>query len=201
MRKKTPFFLGFLVVWFFFGPAYRFCWADDIREVKGPVNLPPNLLFVYLFLILFIIVSIILFIRFFLDKRKRGLSMDSKTKSYYEIAYERLENLRKQNLPALGKIKEYYIELSDIVRRYIEDRFLLRAPEMTTQEFLFSLKTSPDLKAEYQELLTTFLTSCDMVKFAKYVSNPKEIDESFKFAKRFIDETKPVVEDGKEEQS
>src|SRR5207245_506058 len=56
----------------------------------------------------------------------------------HEIAAAELERLRGRRLVEHGAFKEYYSALSDIVRRYLEDRFKLRAPEMTTEEFLLA---------------------------------------------------------------
>ncbi len=106
-----------------------------------------------------------------------------------EIAYESLKSLNAENLPAQGRIKEYYIRLSGIVRRYIEDQFNVRAPEMTTAEFLLSLKMVRWLSAGSRDALEEFLKCCDMVKFAKHASTHQEMEQSFVLVKRLIDET------------
>ena len=61
-------------------------------------------------------------------------------KSDYDTAWEQLGGAQGQDLISQGKIKEYHIEISDIIRRYLEGRFSLNAPEMTTEEFLNSLR-------------------------------------------------------------
>ena len=111
-----------------------------------------------------------------------------------KIAYQALERLKAKDLPRFGKIKEYYIELSDIVRRYMENRFSFRAPEMTTEEFLYFLRESDRLKGAHKNLLKQFLNHCDLVKFAKYGPTGQEIDGSFNFAKKLVDETKDIAE-------
>ena len=80
---------------------------------------------------------------------------------------------------------------------YIENRFKLRAPEMTTEEFLDSLKQTDALTAKHKELLAEFLNLCDIVKFAKFGPSITEIEESFNSARRFVEETRPA-EDSKE---
>lgn len=112
-----------------------------------------------------------------------------------EVAYERLAHLKTEDLPGKGRVKEYYIELSDIIREYIENRFALRAPEMTTEEFLESIKTSRELIGSTREILEAFLAQCDMVKFAKYGPTLLEMLDSFKAAEKFVDETRPVEEE------
>jgi hypothetical protein len=120
------------------------------------------------------------------------ISEAARKKLAHEIAYEELAKLKAMDLPAKGMIKEYYIRLSDIARRYIENRFSYRAPEMTTEEFLNYIKISGELGPEHRDLLKNFLTQCDMVKFAKYGPTPLEILDSFKLAEKFVDQTKLV---------
>ena len=124
--------------------------------------------------------------------RKRQVREKSfvRVKPPYEIAYERLRELAEAHLPEKGKIKEYYIELSGIIRYYLEARFNLRAPEMTTEEFLVKLRTEGELIPEHKNLLREFLLHSDLVKFARYGPSVREIDLSFKSAKRLIDQTK-----------
>ena len=175
--------------------------AEDIRDVKPPVDLPPNYFFLFAVFLLSFLLIIGLAVCYFLRKFKKQKARPQIIKPPHVIAFERLEELRKKNLPAAGKIKEFYSELSDIIRRYIEDRFKIRAPEMTTQEFLWHLKDSGDLSSEHKTLLRDFLTSCDMVKFAKYGPSAAEIENSFERAKKFVEETKeelnPVTADKK----
>ncbi len=107
-----------------------------------------------------------------------------------EIAYEQLEALRRKDLIRQGMVAKYYIELSDIVRRYLENRFALRAPEMTTQEFLFHARQAAALKGDHQALVRDFLECCDLVKFAKYVPAADVAEEVFLSARKLVDETK-----------
>jgi len=112
----------------------------------------------------------------------------------HEIAYAELAKLRSMELPERGRIKEYYIRLSDITRRYLENRFSYRVPEMTTEEFLNHLKNVSEIPREHKDLLKQFLTQCDMVKFAKYGPTPLEVLDSFKLSERIVDQTKLIEE-------
>ncbi|MFH1837274.1 MAG: hypothetical protein ABH862_04095 [Candidatus Omnitrophota bacterium] len=105
------------------------------------------------------------------------------------IAYEELSRLQAMNLPEKGLIKEYYTRLSDILRRYLENNFLLRAPEMTTEEFMETARASSDLNDRHKEYLERFLSHSDMVKFAKYGPTKLEMIDSFKLAEEFVRET------------
>ncbi|MFC1709960.1 hypothetical protein ACFL2J_07900 [Candidatus Omnitrophota bacterium] len=168
--------------------------ADDIKDIKPPVYFPRDYLILIIILAAVIAAGLFFWLRSLLNKRKKERpKFTPPPKPADQLAYEALRALQVKNLPAAGKIKEYYIELSDIVRRYIENRFNIRAPEMTTEEFLFSLRDCVALTDVHKNLLKDFLEQCDMVKFARYGPTLEEIDNSFKAAWRFVDETKPVV--------
>jgi hypothetical protein len=115
-------------------------------------------------------------------------------RSPYEIAVAELEEA-KVMLNASSDIKEYYVKVSDSIRRYIENVFKLRAPEMTTQEFLGSLQAAGQLPAEYKGLLKEFMEACDLVKFAKYLPVKKEAESVLVTARNFIDGTKGFLEE------
>lgn len=167
--------------------------ADEIKDIKPPVYFPGDHLFLVIIAVLIIAAGLFFLARFLLRRNKKIVPVPARPlKPAHILAYEALNALRLKDLPSVGKIKEYYIELSDIVRRYIENRFEIRAPEMTTEEFLFSLRGSADLTGTHKNLLKEFLERCDLVKFAKYGPTVAEIDSSFEAAWRFIDETKPA---------
>ena len=137
LKLCACFGFGVLGLGFFLINVY----ADDIRDVRPPVDFPPNYFWLYALLAVVFIVGLGFLIRTFL-KNKGKLKPSAVLKLPHEIALERLEKIKSANLPAQGKIKEYFAEISDIVRQYIERRFDIRAPEMTTEEFLQSLRFS-----------------------------------------------------------
>lgn len=111
-------------------------------------------------------------------------------KTPYETAREALGNLKMRSLASKNDVKAFYEELSHIVRRYLEERFGLRAPEMTTEEFLIKAKETDKLSREDKLLLKEFLVHCDLVKFAKYGPSRKEIDSSLDSAEKLVESTK-----------
>ena len=111
-------------------------------------------------------------------------------KTAHAIAFERLKAIAAENLVEQGRIKEFYERLSTCLRQYIENRFQLRAPEQTTEEFLEQLKTSDALRLEYKQQLQKFLENSDLVKFARYEPEPEQINESMTMAEEFVEKTK-----------
>lgn len=125
--------------------------------------------------------------------RRKGELSKPPPRPPHLIAYEELAQLLAMNLIARGRVKEYYIRISDIVRRYIERRFGLRAPDRTTEEFLAEASASGLLDARARILVGDFLEECDMVKFARYGPTDEEINGAYAAAKRFVDETVPTI--------
>jgi hypothetical protein len=105
------------------------------------------------------------------------------------IAFEKLEKLKNDRLWQEGKLKQYHIALTDIIREYIENRFRIPAMEQTTEEILSGFK-SVAIDAESKEKLRQLLLLGDLVKFAKEQPLPAENELSMTNASEFINGTK-----------
>lgn len=126
----------------------------------------------------------------------RSLSRRSAPRvSPYELARRRLAELEARGVPEGEALGDWYVELSAVVRHYLEGRFGLRAPELTTQEFLREAQRSDQLAAEHKELLAEFLEHCDRVKFAGYQPDQGESQRALEGARRFVEETRVVPEE------
>ena len=125
--------------------------------------------------------------------RRRRLTARSAPKPVppHESALAALDALLAAGLPAPEALKDFYLTLSDIVRRYVEERFGLRAPEQTTEEFLVAMAAEPVIRTEHQRLLRDFLEQADLVKFAKLVPGREEIEGAVEAARRFVRQTVP----------
>lgn len=111
-------------------------------------------------------------------------------RSAAEIAFGRLAALEGRGLPEGREAADgWYVELSDIVRRYIEDRFGIRAPELTTEEFLREARRLDALNEPHGALLSAFLEACDRVKFAGHEPDADESQAAIGRARRLIEET------------
>lgn len=160
----------------------------SLHDIKKPVNLPQRFKR-YLIMAMLILAAALAIFALFLLRAKKSQEL-ARFKAADEIAYEQLAALKKKDLIGQGKIKEFYIEISDITRHYIENRFKIKAPEMTTEEFFFEVKEHPQFNAGHKTLLKDFLFCCDLVKFAKYFPPKQELDSAFEAAEKFIGQTK-----------
>jgi hypothetical protein len=116
------------------------------------------------------------------------------------IANQALNALKEEKLWQKGKTKEYYTQLTDIVRVYIENRFSVPAMESTSYEILTSLGQLSEISNESGKSLGRLLSNADLVKFAKAQPTELENDESIKTAYDFVDKTKLVSEEKSPEQ-
>ena len=110
--------------------------------------------------------------------------------SAYQLAMERLVVLEDAPLPSgRESMDRFFVELSSLVRRYLEGRFLLHAPELTTEEFLDVVATSPDLARDHRGFLQSFLRDADQVKFAGHVPERQDVQRVLGAVRRFLEQT------------
>ncbi len=121
-------------------------------------------------------------------------------RSAYEDAIAALASLQKRGAPTAADADAWFVELSSIVRAYLERRYEIRAPELTTEEFLQEAARARELTAEHRAQLTAFLERCDRVKFAGYRPDEAESLATLQAARAFVEDTKAVeaVEAAKE---
>jgi hypothetical protein len=107
----------------------------------------------------------------------------------HETALQQLELLRNKKLWQTGKIKEYHVELTDILRKYIEERFRVPALEQTTAEIIESLISQPECAVSARQRVNKILELADMVKFAKALPVATENESSMVEAVEFVHST------------
>ena len=124
----------------------------------------------------------------------RNWSAKAAVRTAWQMADSELQALLSGPLPQGVNTSAFFVELSGIVRRYLENRFSVRSPELTTERFLEEVSGSPDLGRPHQLLLQEFLSQCDLVKFAHVVPTPDSVRETIRKARRFVDETRDEAE-------
>jgi hypothetical protein len=104
-------------------------------------------------------------------------------------AQRELDRLLALNLPQAGEIERFHTLLSNVVRRYLENRFELPARRQTTPEFLRAMEGSSLLPAEQQKVLRDFLERCDLAKFARARPDAEECLATLAMARTFVEHT------------
>lgn len=125
----------------------------------------------------------------------------------FDLAKQRLQELDSKQLWQHNKIKEYYVELTDIVRSFIEREMHIPALESTTDELLetisdFNENSKLDIPKETIKKLKILLQEADLVKFAKSKPLSNEIEMHRNEAEHIIDNLHPkFVEKNTEEEN
>lgn len=148
------------------------------KDIKGPMKEPirfsevlPYILMVLLF---FVIIG---FAFYFYNRYKKQKPlfrmMERETLKPHDWALSELTKIKNKKLSQQGRVKDFYVEITDILRRYWEEEFQLGALEMTSSEILSKLK-SEKFDSEIIESVSFVLFNADLAKFAK--STPSDAD-------------------------
>ncbi|MCF8217494.1 MAG: hypothetical protein K9J21_00770 [Bacteroidales bacterium] len=141
---------------------------------------------------------------YFIRKRKKQKSIDKPIPvkpalPADEEALSRLQELEDKKLWHNNQTKKYYIELTAIIRHYIERRFNVDAEELTSREILQQI--SPVTPEDAYKMLKSLLELADLVKFARVIPLPDENAQSMKSAKQFVEMTRKDEENEKTEEA
>jgi hypothetical protein len=167
--------------------------SEDIKDIKGPVAMPFTLNIYYIMgsLIILIIGG---FIAFHILKRRGLKQVPIIIKSADEIALIELDRIEALDLIKNNKMKAYYYLVSNCLRVYLENRYQIKAPEQTTEEFIDDVTQSDILDEAHINLLKEYLTHCDLVKYAKLAPPISESQKIMTTTRNFIDKTRPISE-------
>lgn len=156
----------------------------DLRPSAGPVELPPSSgMSVWWTLGLGCMAVTAAWL---LVKRLRRRRQEQPQRTPQELAEMEFRDLIARRLDE-SDVKEFFTQLTGIVRRYIERLTGIRAPEQTTEEFLREISGRPVFTREENQHLAAFLESADLVKFAGYQPDTAIIRDSTHKAKTFIE--------------
>ena len=107
----------------------------------------------------------------------------------YIVALRELEKYRGDKYWAPEKQKTFYSGITDALKAYMEERFGVDAPEMTTAELFSALKGEKDITPEMYQALKELFETADFVKFAKHAASDKENADAVPLAVRFVVDT------------
>ena len=158
-----------------------------INDIAPPVNYPFDwrVVLVVAACVAAAGVAVLLFL-----KRRRIRERLIPPLSAHEKAYRKLQALLESGLLDEKRYGEFTAAVADILRQYIEDRFGLRAPERTTEEFLAEAGAGLAVAGDRKDILKNFLVYCDLVKFAALEPSSEDVKSSFNTCKDFIEATR-----------
>ena len=128
-----------------------------------------------------------------LHRRRAGGEAAAPKDPAYIVALRELDKWRGDKFWAPDKQKAYYSGITDALKTYIEDRFGVDAPEMTTAELFDALRAEKDLPEELRQELQDVFECADFVKFAKHTASDEENARALPTAVRFVTSTYQTV--------
>jgi len=167
-----------------------------LTDIKMPYAAPLTLKEVTPYILGIILIGAIIFLVLYSIKRKKKnkpfFSLPTKPKDPpHIIALRELDRIKNEKIWQKERTKQYYSEVTDVLRNYIEDRFEIRAMEQTTDEILDSFRYRKDLLGVKSfSNLSQILSLADLVKFAKYKTLPDDDNLTLVNSYFFINDTK-----------
>ena len=168
----------------------------DIKTVYGaPVTLKEVIPYI---LGIILLAAIIFFIFYYIRWKKKNVPLFAKPEKPAEpahiIALRELDRIRNQKLWQQEKLKQYYSEVSDTIRTYIQNRFEIPAMEQTSGETIGVFKLQKELvDGKTLDQLQHILSLADLVKFAKYTPLSDDNNQTLMNAYFFVNQTKKEV--------
>lgn len=167
-----------------------------LTDIKMPYSAPLTLKEVTPYILGIILIAAIIFLVIYSIKRRKKnkpfFTLPAKPKEpAHIVALRELDRIKNEKIWQKEKTKQYYSEVTDVLRVYIEDRFDMRAMEQTTDEILDGFRYRKDLLSEKSFTnLSQILSLADLVKFAKYKTLPDDDNLTLVNSYFFVNETK-----------
>lgn len=163
----------------------------ELKDIKQPMEAPISWNDIWPWLLRIIIFTLIVFLlkKYVFNKKEVIKIKKPKVIIPADItALQQLTKLDEAQVWQAGNVKKYHSEISEIIRRYTENRFNFIALELATEEIIRELKSK--VNNEQLASITILLKRADLAKFAKSKPEETENKESMQLAKHFVAQTK-----------
>ena len=163
----------------------------ELKDIKQPMEAPIGWSDIWPWLLGIVLLILIAYIlKKYVFTKKEALKIEKpKVIIPADItALQQLTKLDEAQLWQAGNVKKYHSEISEIIRRYTENRFNFIALELATEEIISELKSK--VNNEQLASITILLKRADLAKFAKSKPEETENKESMQLAKHFVAQTK-----------
>jgi len=167
--------------------------SEDIKDIKEPIRIAFDWLFwsiIFVVILLLALIGYLLYKKFKKPVEEVRIVKKAPPIPIYIQALKALDQLSSKKLWQQGQIKEYHSEITEIIRKYFEERYHFNSLEMTSAESMIVLNRVMD-NEKMINITGKFLANADMVKFAKFVPLPSVNDEMMKQAYDIVEKTKP----------
>lgn len=158
--------------------------VHGLQDIRGPIDL--SVISPWIVRSLLVAVPLALLAFAWWRSRRRTRTEPERIR---ETAAARARARLSESWALLDQPDRFCTLLSEIARVYLEERFGLRAPDRTTEEFLADLQDRLELGPVHRRLLEDFLTQCDIVKFARGEPGRLELERLHQLASKLVDDT------------
>jgi hypothetical protein len=165
-------------------------YATNLVENLELLDPPSDLPWVWLVaaLLVLAVVGVLFWRRLRQKPETKGVS-PATAEDAVATALEALRRIRPMIAPE--RSREFAIEVTSVLRQFLEQRFGLLAPQRATEEFLRESAEAPDLDARLRDLLGNFLRTCDVLKFGRAEGEKAELEAMHDAAVRFVEASRP----------
>lgn len=164
----------------------------EIKDIKGQIKYPIKFMEVAPWVGLALLIAALIFVvvRYIVMHRRHRtfLGKPIVKDPPHIVALRALDSIRRHRLWQNDKQKQFYTEVTDVLRVYIADRFGIVAMERPSKEMLADLKKQ-DLDPRLYENMEELFTRADLVKFAKYQASAEQDEAVLPDAVRFVNAT------------
>ena len=161
-----------------------------IHDIKGQMGYPLTFKELLPWIGGVLLLAALVALAVWLVRRRRAAAEERKPRDpAYIVALRELDKWRGDKFWAPDKQKMFYSGITDTLKTYIEDRFGIDAPEMTTAELFAALKEAEDLPEELREQTRELFECADFVKFAKHIASEEDNARALPTAVRFVTST------------
>jgi len=163
---------------------------NDIQDIK-PLEK------IYVLNLVFIIIAsivLVLLILLFIFRNKFKKIKTPKKFLAHEIALEELEYLKDSKFIENNDLKIFYFQLSDILRRYLKNRFDILALERISDELIKDVEANENIQSDDKDFIRYFLRKTDFYKYTDIVSTSELANELLDKTYLFVEKTKEILE-------
>ena len=173
------------------------------RDIKGIHNIRTPIHIFYI--LIFVVVLILAYVVYYLFSRRKNI--DSKAapvkiivppEEAHIIALRAFESLRRSKYVRFEQFKDFYSELTHILKQYYENRYLIDALEQTTSEFISTMSSMNEFDVDMIRDTHEILEKADFIKFAKARSDELESGDALNRAIEIVNRTKVQTNQGED---
>ncbi len=173
--------------------------SEELADIKGPERIPPDLTMLLVILVIVLAVAAGVITARYLYRKYKNLKRVVPLEDIFsrvpphEWVYAELDRLLGKKLLEEGRFKEFYVSLSEILKRYLEGRYRIDTLEKTTEE-LSEIMAQARIERKVRSEVESILKKSDIVKFARSIPTYDQSKQTIQEVYSFVDRTKPLHE-------